>query len=606
MKNSPFIVGIDLGTTNCVVSYIDTRKEEFQCNLFEVPQITDIGVVEGVPSLPSFLYLPLESEKPEVSYKLPWDGDGTISYVVGRYALSRGAQAPTRVVSSAKSWLCHEGIDRTSPILPWIAQDALQKMSPVAVTSAYLSHIRKAWNHAVVSSQGADFKLESQDIYLTVPASFDAVARELTVKAAAMAGLPDVNLIEEPLSAFYAWVNGKHDGWRKDVAIGDVIVVCDIGGGTTDFSLIEVREEDGELALNRIAVGDHILLGGDNMDLTLAYAVKKKFADEGVNIDSYQMLGLVHSCREAKEKVLSDPSCASCDIIVLGRGRSVVGGTIRTVLNREEIEQSIVEGFFPRCAIDDRPVEKRSAGLRELGLHYAADSAVTKFLSKFLRQHLKTDEGEKTFIHPTKILFNGGVTKGLSLCRRITEVLGEWLEAEGALKAATLDGNDPDTAVAIGAAYYGYTKRGKGIRVRGGAGRAYYIGVETSMPAVPGMPAPIKAVCVVPFGMEEGTDATIAGQVFGLVVGEHSEFRFYGSNTRKEDTPGQVLEDWDEDELSELASLETTLDADGDDGAVVPVKIHSYLTEIGTLELWCEALEGQRKWKLEFSVRQGA
>jgi hypothetical protein len=248
-------------------------------------------------------------------------------------------------------------------------------------------------------------------------------------------------------------------------------------------------------------------------------------------------------------------------------------------------------------------VERRTAGLRELGLHYASDSAVTKFLSKFLRQHLGAEYGSRTFIHPTKILFNGGVTKGISLRRRVNEVLNGWLEAEGAEAVTVLEGDDPDTAVAIGAAYYGYTKRGKGIRVRGGAGRAYYIGVETSMPAVPGMPAPVKAVCVVPFGMEEGTDAEIAGHVFGLVIGEQSVFRFFGSNIRKGDTPGQVLDEWDEMELSELASLEAVLEADGNEGAVVPVKIHSYLTELGTFQLWCEALEGQRKWKLEFSVR---
>ncbi|MBF0567520.1 MAG: Hsp70 family protein [Nitrospirae bacterium] len=606
MKNSPFIVGIDLGTTNCVVSYIDTQKDDFQCNLFEIPQVTDIGVIEKLPSLPSFLYMPLESERPEISYKLPWDTTETGKYVVGKYALARGAQAPTRVISSAKSWLCHEGIDRQSAILPWGVQDAGEKMSPVAVSSAYLNHIRQAWNRVIAEGADAARKLEAQDIYLTVPASFDAVARDLTVKAAAMAGLPDVNLIEEPLSAFYAWVNGKPDGWRKDVTVGDVVVVCDIGGGTTDFSLIEVREEDGELLLKRIAVGDHILLGGDNMDLMLAYTVRKKFADEGTTIDSYQMMGLTHSCREAKEKILSDPSCTKADIVVLGRGRSVVGGTIRTVLERQEVEQAIVEGFFPRCAIKDNPTERRLSGFKELGLQYSSDPAVTKFLSKFLKQHLGQKETSKTFIHPTKILFNGGVTKGQSLRQRISEVLSGWLEAEGAEAVTVLAGDDPDTAVAIGAAYYGYTKRGKGIRVRGGAGRTYYIGVETSMPAVPGMAAPVKAVCVVPFGMEEGTDTTIAGHVFGLVVSEQSVFRFFGSNIRKEDTPGQVLDQWDETELAELASLETALESDGDEGAVVPVKIHSYLTEIGTLELWCEAIEGQRKWKLEFSVRQEA
>ncbi|MCG6550888.1 MAG: Hsp70 family protein [Candidatus Magnetominusculus sp. LBB02] len=601
MKNSQFIVGIDLGTTNCVVSYIDTQQEEPQCRLFEIPQVTDIGVVGKQPSLPSFFYIPHESEKPEESYKLPWSADGPAEAVVGAYALMRAPQAPGRVISSAKSWLCHDGVDRQSAILPWNIQDLAVKFSPVAVSSAYLSHIRQAWNHAMAASDKA---LEAQDVYLTVPASFDAAARDLTVKAAASAGLPDVNLIEEPLSAFYAWVNGNPDGWRKEVAVGDIVVVCDIGGGTTDFSLIAVEDDGGELTLKRIAVGDHILLGGDNMDLMLAYAVKKKFNDDGITIDQHQMMGLIHSSRQAKEKILSDPSCKKADVVVLGRGRSVVGGTIKTVIGRDEVEQAIVDGFFPKCSIEDNPAQRRASGFKELGLQYSADSAVTKFLAKFLRQHLGHEDSTKTFIHPTKILFNGGVTKGQRLRERLSETLSEWLKAEGSESAAVLGGNDPDTAVAIGAAYYGFTKRGKGIRVRGGAGRAYYIGVETSMPAVPGMPVPVKAVCVVPFGMEEGTDASLAGHAFGLVVGEQSVFRFFGSNIRKEDAIGQILDQWEDHELLELAPLEAALEADGDEGTVVPVKIHSYLTEIGTLELWCEALEGQRKWKLQFSVRQ--
>ncbi|MBF0339142.1 MAG: Hsp70 family protein [Nitrospirae bacterium] len=638
MEQARYIVGIDLGTTNCVVAYIDTHDntgatEQVAGNdikdgasvLFTIPQITDMGCVEGLKYLPSFMFIPPDVEDPQKHYKLPWS-DNT-PYVVGKYAVKRGALSPTLLISSAKSWLCNQAVDRTSPILPYNAPDSVKKHSPLEVSTYFLNHIRQAWNFAM-ATDNPQYALENQDVYITVPASFDAVARELTVKAANSAGLPNITLLEEPLTAFYAWLNRSKDDWRKHTKVGDIILVCDIGGGTTDFSLIEVAQEDGDLVLKRIAVGDHILLGGDNMDLAMAYAVKKVFAQQGVNLDQYQMLGLVQGVREAKEKMLSDPDVATHPIVVLGRGRSVVGGTIQTTLKQEEVQQTLVDGFFPVCNLSDSPVERSATGFKELGLHYAADTAVTKHMSRFLRQHVqKVDDPavhkkestaaktaatkkphskpvyERNFIHPTKILFNGGVTKARSLCLRIVEVLNQWLKAEGAGAVEVLQGNDPDISVALGAAYYGFTRRGKGIRVRAGAGRSYYVGIETAMPAVPGMTPPIKAVCVVPFGMEEGTDIVIEGQEFGLVVGEQSTFRFLSSTTRKTDVVGQILDEWETEQLTELAPFETTLQAEGTEGAVIPVKLHSYLTETGSLQLWCKHSTGTNNWKLEFNVR---
>lgn len=602
MNNSRYIVGIDLGTTNSVASYIDMETAGSgvpECRLFKAPQVTDAGVVEELDHLPSFLYMPAESELPENSLSLPWAEE--MPFAVGKFARKRGAEVPLRLVSSAKSWLCYPNLDKTSPILPWNAPEGVLKMSPVEISSCYIEHMRMAWNHTMAAGN-PDYNLEHQDVFLTVPASFDAVARDLTVKAAENAGLKNITLLEEPQAAFYSWLNTSEEGWREQVKIGDVILVCDIGGGTTDFSIIKAEDEGGELALTRVAVGEHILLGGDNMDLTLAYAVHAHFAEKKIKLDTKQMLGLIYGCREAKETMLSDPDCATCPIVILGRGRSVVGGTLETELKREKVEETIIDGFFPECAVGDSPAEKKASGFRELGLRYAADTAITKYLAKFLRRNAGDETG---FIHPTKILFNGGVTKASAISERIVDVLNGWLSSDGGAPVVIIKGSDPDTAVATGSAYYGYAKREKGIRIRAGAGRSYYIGIETSMPAVPGMPAPMKALCVVPFGMEEGTDYKIAGREFGLVVGENVEFRFFSSLVRKEDAPGSVLEEWDEEELEEVAPLEAMLRAEGiEAGTLVPVRLHSYLNEIGVLELWCETSDGSGRWKLEFNVRE--
>jgi molecular chaperone DnaK (HSP70) len=605
MNNSRYIVGIDLGTTNSVVSYIDMEHEGDglpECRLLKIPQLTDAGVVEELNHLPSFLYIPGESELPEKSLSLPWADD--LPYAVGAFARKRGSEVPLRLVSSAKSWLCYPNIDKTSPVLPWNAQEEVSKMSPLDVAGNYLKHVRMAWNHTMTSGN-AEHNLENQDVYVTVPASFDAVARDLTVRAAENSGLTNITLLEEPQAAFYSWINTSEESWREQVKSGDVILVCDLGGGTTDFSLIEVEDEAGELVLKRVAVGEHILLGGDNMDLTLAYSLSKHFTERKIKLDTRQMLGLIYSCREAKEKILNDPDAAAQPIVILGRGRSVVGGTLETELKREALEEIIIDGFFPECLIEDMPAEKKTAGLKELGLQYATDTAVTKYLAKFLKQNAEKAGNEKAFLHPSKIMFNGGVTKASAVSRRLVSVLDSWLSSEGSAAVDILEGSDPDTAVATGAAYYGFAKRKKGIRIRAGAARSYYIGIESSMPAVPGMPAPLKAICVVPFGMEEGTDFKIPGQEFGLVVGEHAVFRFLSSLVRKEDAPGSVTEDWDEEEIEELAALETTLPAEGAEaGTLVPVKLHSYLNEIGVLELWCEASDGRGRWKLEFNVRE--
>ena len=602
MPSPRYIVGVDLGTTNCVVAYVDTQtpdNENPPIQLFHIPQLVTPGNVEERDLLPSFLYLPASREFPAGSLNLPWTDE--LPFVVGMLARTRGAEVPGRLISSAKSWLCHVGVDRTAPVLPWGGGEDLKKMSPLEVSAEYLSHVRLAWN-SVMARENPECVLEQQEVFLTVPASFDAAARELTVQAAERAGLPSVRLLEEPQAAFYSWIESTGERWRKQVKVGDVILVSDIGGGTSDFSLIAVSEEGGELALNRVAVGEHILLGGDNMDLALAYAVRQKLSVKGTKLDAGQMRGLWQNCRVAKENLLQSGTTKKQPISILGRGSSVIGGAIKTELTYEEVETTLVDGFFPRSEAHEMPKSGKRVGLQEMGLPYAADPAVTRHLAKFLTRQKETSGDTQTFAHPTTILFNGGVMKATLLRQRLVDVLNGWLSQEGSQALRTLEGTNLDHAVARGAAYYGLARRGKGIRIRGGAARSYYIGIETSMPAVPGMAAPLKALCVAPFGMEEGTESDIPGQEFNLVVGEPAQFRFLGSITRRGDQVGTLIEE-PGDDIEELTPMETTLSWTGQEGVPIPARLRVHLTEVGTLELWAVSRDETHRWKLEFNVR---
>jgi hypothetical protein len=600
-----FVVGIDLGTTNCALAYCDTGAgDEPAITHLTIPQVVAPGTVEERALLPSFLYLPGANEQPAGALKLPWDASRDSA--AGEFARTFGSQVPTRLVASAKSWLCHSGVDRREPILPWKAPEGGRKVSPLQASTLYLKHLIEAWNYRIAKDV-AENRLENQDVILTVPASFDAVARELTVEAARAAGLERVTLLEEPQAAFYAWIDASKDAWREQVEVGDVILVCDVGGGTTDLSLIAVSEEAGQLVLTRVAVGDHILLGGDNMDLALAHHAAREFASRGVKLDAGQMHMLWHSCRLAKETIFASEQ-ASAPVTVLGRGSRVIGGTIKGEVSRTDAEKALVDGFFPRTPLDVVPQRQRAAGLQEIGLPYATDPAVTKHLAYFLSrnqevltQRVAGKRGKKKSAQPAAVLFNGGVFKADPLRQRLLEVLSQWVNPKGGVRE--LAGVDLDRAVAAGAAYYGLVRRGKGIRIRGGTARAYYVGVETSLPAIPGSPPPIKALCVVPFGMEEGTETDVPGQEFGLVVGEPAEFRFLGSTVRRIDTAGTIVEEW-QGEVDELAPLATTLDSPGKEGRTVPVHLHSKVTEVGTLELWCISRDNKDRWRLEFNVRE--
>ncbi len=601
-----YVIGIDLGTTNSALAYAELRPDAdpfaaANVQVLEIPQLVNPGEVRDEALLPSFLYLPGASDFPAGSLALPWDAEP--AYTVGRLAQKRGVENVGRMVSSAKSWLSHSGVDRTSPLLPFRAPEGVFKISPVEASRRYLEHLRDAWN-----AKMPDAPFAKQHTLVTAPASFDAVARELTLEAAKQAGYGDITLLEEPQAAFYAWIE-KHADWRERVHLGDLILVADIGGGTTDFTLIAVTERDGELSLDRVAVGDHILLGGDNIDLALAGAVAQRLAEKGTRLDSRQMQALWANCRVAKEKLLEPGTKAKeTPVTILGKGSGLVGGTIKATLLREDIDRVLSDGFLPMTGSSEMPAQQRRGGFQELGLPYAADPAITRHLARFLRQqaaraeHGEIRRGPSGLACPTHVLFNGGVLNAGLVRERILGTLNAWLGEEGFPPAMALSGEDLMQAVARGAAYYGLARRGRGVRIRGGVPRTYYIGIESAMPSIPGFPAPFKALVVAPFGMEEGTEQRIPGREFGLVAGQTAEFRFFTSTERKDDQPGDLIEDFG-DQLTELPSIEASFAAGEGAPEVVPVTLETVVTETGVLQLWCVARDG-RRWKLEFNVRE--
>ena len=597
MEKARYIVGIDLGTTNTVVAWTDAEKEDAsRINVFKVPQLTEAGVLDTREALPSFLYLKEASEIESPSFALPWCQDETA--VVGEFARNRGAEVPGKLISSAKSWLCNAAVDREGAILPWETTGLGEKMSPVEASSRILSHIRDAWNHEM-ASDNPDFVLENQHIYLTVPASFDAVARELTVKAATQAGFNDIILIEEPQAAFYSWLDQTGESWRDSVQKGDLVLVCDVGGGTSDFSLIEVQENDkGALDLERVAVGDHLLVGGDNIDLALSYYLAHQLKKKKKKLDAWQMRGLVHSCRNAKENLFSDQGVETYPVAILGRGSGLIKGTIKASLDLKDVEQVVLDGFFPRCALADEPVAATAMGMKEFGLSYEADPGITRYLARFVSSY---KDGSGNVKLPTVVVFNGGVMKSSLMRQRVLEVLGDWKEDMDQGSIREVEAIDFDLSVARGAAYYGQASQGGGVRIRAGLGQSYYMAIEASMPAVPGIPMPTRALCIAPFGMEEGTQAESRDRLFNLVVGETVTFDILASSTRKEDEVGIVIDNWEDMDIREMSTIETHLE--GEAQTLIPVTFEVKVTEIGTLEFWACSRDDDKKWRLELNVR---
>lgn len=584
-----FAVGIDLGTTNSVLAYTSLEGDA-DVQLLNVPQLVDDNTVEDRSSLASFCYI--SAGEATGALDLSWAGDRR--YCVGELARRRAAENPEVTVSAAKSWLSHSRVDRRAPILPWQGPDEVEKISPVSAAQRYLEHLVAAW-----SSMLPDFPIIEQLVVLTVPASFDAVAKELTREAALAAGLPpELVLIEEPQAALYAWLAETGDGWRNTLSVDDRILVCDVGGGTTDLTLIGIQERNGDLELERIAVGNHLLVGGDNMDLALAHLVADQFADQGVKLDPWQSISLWHSCRTAKETLLAKDEPDTHTISVLGRGSKLIGGTVSVSVDGPAVAKLLLDGFMPPCAVSDAPQRQRASGFQELGLPFESDTGITRHVASFLSSQSASS------VCPKYVLFNGGVFKSDALQNRLIEVLNTWC-ADGEETMPLPGQRDLDHAVAVGAAHYGWIKEHGGLRIRGGVARSYYVGIETAGLAIPGAPRPLNALCVVPFGMEEGTELDVPSNEIGLVHGEPAEFRFFSSSLRKEDEVGSLLQRWDESELTETAPLSATLPVDDSvTEPYVPVRFQSRISELGMFELWCVSTQTEGRWKLEFNVRE--
>ncbi|HUI77647.1 MAG TPA: Hsp70 family protein [Bryobacteraceae bacterium] len=559
-------IGIDLGTTNSALAYIDEREAEDRdfppVHIFETPQLVAAGRVEHRRTLPSFLFL--EEGQP-----------------VGFYAREQGALVPTRLVHSAKSWLSNPDVDRTAKILPWDSQDSGRVLSPVEVSARFIGKFREEWDRA------RGVPLAEQDIVLTVPASFDEEARELTVMAARDAGLDRLTLLEEPAAAFYSWIANNLAQSRKQLFDGQIVLVCDVGGGTSDFSLIRVSREGDLVNFTRTAVGKHLLLGGDNLDLTLAWLVETKL---GVPLSIRQRSGLRRQCSAAKEKLLNDPDLKSVDITVLGSGSAVIGKALKTEILREEALELALEGFLPVTERGEAPKEDKRSLFRELGLPYVSDAAITRHLNAFLETAGQAPDG---------VLFNGGFFIPAILQERVADVVAHWYGR----RPEILENIDLDLAVARGAAYYSYVRStGSGVLVRGGLPRTYYIGLGEPREEQ------FTAVCLVPRGAEEGVSLEIDNDALQLVANRPVSFRLYSSLTRAEDKLGDVVEfQSGSTELHQHAPLHAVIRfGKKAEERLIPVKLGARLTEIGTLETWCESKISDNRWRLQFELRRAA
>ncbi|GMV38750.1 MAG: hypothetical protein AMXMBFR64_04660 [Myxococcales bacterium] len=608
MSEAPAVIGIDLGTTNSAVAWVDTRRlvegEQPPVRLFEPPQLVRPGAVETRPLLPSFVYAPGEHDLPAGSTALPWDAGR--AFAVGELARDHGALVPGRLVASAKSWLCHDEVDRQAAILPWGGGDEVKKLSPVDASARVLAHVREAWDH-VMAKGDPDLRFERQEVIVTVPASFDEVARELTLEAARRAGLERVTLLEEPQAAFYCWIQQHHGQWGASFP-GGLVLVCDIGGGTTDLSLISATTATGGVpAFERVAVGAHLLLGGDNLDLALARVVEQT---GGGTLDARQWTTLSHRCRVAKELLLADEGPDGVAVTVPGSGSRVIGGARKVEVTRELAERVLLDGFFPLTGAQERVGGRRRGGIQEFGLPYVQDPAVSRHVAAFLAQHAGQVDPEARWgdmARPDAILFNGGTVSPRRIQERVVSVLRGWFpvgRGGGAWEPRVLANGRPDLAVAYGAAYYGLVRRGHGLRIAGGSPRAYYVGVGASTAGPPPVPGSVRVVCLLPHGIEEGRQVEVGADLHAR-TNAAVRFPLWSSNTRMGDQPGDVLM-LAEDTLAPLPPLHTLLRF-GKKGveSSIPVKLQAQVTEVGTLALFCASLQTHHRWKLEFDLRAG-
>ena len=596
-----FIIGIDLGTTNCAVSYVDLLGKGSaakRIRIFKIPQMTGAGVVNRLPVLPSFLYIPGEFDISREAIVELWEGAD--SNFAGAFARDHGAQVPARLVSSAKSWLCHAKVDRQARILPWGADKEVPKLSPVMATAAYLKHIRLAWNNAWGPDES--LHLENQLIVATVPASFDEVARELTLEAAKLGGLKNVILLEEPLAAFYSWLVRHEKDWQEFVQTGELILVCDVGGGTTDFTLIILREAEGSPRFERIAVGDHLILGGDNIDLALARRVETGLSGPRRSMSTDRWKALCHQCRLAKESILGG-SVETFKVTLVGEGSRLIAGTLSAELSKDEVLETVLDGFFPIVAADSTPKNAGRKGITEFGLPYEQEPAITRHLGRFLDQHRDDifQALQRQSSAPDLILYNGGSLRSTKIQERVRDALRHWYRDADSESPRVLENPDPDLAVALGAAYYGLVKVGEGVRVGSGSPRAYYLGIaRADAVALDGLKR--EAICIVERGLEEGSTIGLKDNSFEVLTNQPVSFDLYSSSYRSGDRHGDVIRI--DDSFTTLPPLQTVIQY-GKKGVrkAIPVKIEAEYTELGTLALWCRSSISNHRWKLQFQLR---
>lgn len=590
-----YVVGIDLGTTNSAVSFVDTQESPWRIHDLSIPQLVAPGQVEARETLPSFHYQAVAGEAARGALRLPWSKADPV-FAVGVWARDEGGQRAGRSIASAKSWLCHSGVDRTADLLPWHAAADVERLSPVEVSARFLRQMREAWN-----AKFPQAPLAEQDIVLTLPASFDEVARELTVEAAERAGLPRVVLIEEPQAAFYAWVYRRKD-WNEQVQPGQTILICDIGGGTTDFTLLRVRQSEAHpdrVEFHRVAVGDHLILGGDNLDLALARFIEERLSNTK-RLEPRQWETLVRSCRTVKETMLGNEAPATMTVHLPGGGAKLIGGGIDVAVTREEVRELLVEGFLPKVDFEAVP-QRRQSGFQEFGLPYAPDPAMTRYLAQFLRTHRlaglhEQETGGGLAGRPDIVLLNGGFFASPVLRGRLLEVVASWFRTPSlpGWSPQVLDNDRLDLAVARGAAYYGMVRRGEGVRITANAARSYYVGVESQPPS---------AVCLLPGDAAPGYDQQMPGRTFLLTVAEPVEFPLYVSSTRLTDRPGELIA-IEAEQMKALPPIRTVIRTQRrSESGAARVELHARLSEIGTIELWCKEVDRDRSWRLQFDVR---
>lgn len=591
-KPSRFLVGIDLGTTNSAVAFVDSQSDPRAIHIFSVPQFVGPGEVEPRETFPSFHYSPATGEF--AGMRLPWQTEEP-THLTGILARDHGAAVPSRLITSAKSWLSHAGVDRTGKILPWHGAPDVEKLSPMEVSARFLAHIHAAWNHAHPSDP-----LSEQEVVITIPASFDEIARELTVAAAHRAHLPRVVLLEEPQAAFYAWIHAHGANWDQRLQPGHKILVCDVGGGTTDFTLIQVQPGDhGQIRFHRYAVGDHLILGGDNLDLALAHHLENRLSPTA-KLDPRTWSILVRRCQHVKERLLSHSPPERLTINVPSASSRLIGSALSTELTHAEAVELLVNGFLPHVPLSDKPA-RRSSGFQEFGLPYAPDHAITRYLAAFLTAHQRDLPDQPPDSHaarPDIVLLNGGLFESTQMRDRLLQVLTSWFNADPAKptwQPLVLENQRLDLAVAVGAAYFGMVRRGIGTRISGGLARSYYVGVQHQNQTA--------ALCLVPAGLEEGHEIHL-DKTFDLLIRQPVEFPLFISSARTTDQIGDIIP-IDLAQLSALPPIRTVLRAgkNTDTALSVPVHLHARLTEIGTLEVWCAQINSPRKWKLQFDVR---